>query len=149
MSLILARLNPLRELEDIQNRLTNAFRPSADLFNGDEPFAHSEWRPLMNIAESEEEYLIVAEMPGMKKEDVHVTLENGTLTVSGERKFQEDDNRKWRRVECGYGRFSRSFTLPQYADPSQVKAEFKDGLLHIHVPKSEAARPKQIQIEVD
>jgi HSP20 family protein len=147
MNYMLSRLNPLRDLEDLQNRIITAFgrTPEAD---GDEPFAHSEWRPAVNIAEAEDGYWIVAEMPGVRKEDVQVMVENGTLTVSGERKF-DDAAKKWQRIECGYGRFSRSFTLPQYADASQVKAEFKDGLLHIHVPKSEAARPKQIEIKVD
>jgi HSP20 family protein len=148
MKYMLSRLNPLRDLEDLQNRIIHAFGRPSNGDHADEPFAHSEWRPAVNIAEAEDGYWIVAEMPGVRKEDVAVTVEKGTLTVSGERKFDEAA-KKWQRIECGYGCFSRSFTLPQYADAAQVKAEFKDGLLHIHVPKSEAARPKQIEIKVD
>jgi HSP20 family protein len=144
-----SRLNPLRGLEELQSRIINAFRPLSGTDDGDEPFAHSGWSPLVDIAEGEAGYLIVAEIPGMKKDEVKVTVENGILSISGERKFQQDGSMRWQRTERGYGRFSRSFTLPQYADPVQVKAEFKEGLLHIHVPKSEAARPKQIDIKVN
>jgi HSP20 family protein len=85
----------------------------------------------------------------MKKEDVKVTVENGVLTISGERKFEkEEKNKKYHRLERGYGTFMRSFTLPDDADANKIKAEFKNGLLKVHLPKSEHAKPKQIEVNV-
>ncbi len=109
----------------------------------------AEWMPLVDIAEDEREYLITAELPEVKKEDVKVTMENGILTVTGERKFEnEEKNRRWHRVERSYGSFARSFALPDDGDAAKVKAGFKDGILKVHVAKSEAARPKQIEVKV-
>jgi len=86
-------------------------------------------------------------LPELKREDVKVTVENGVLTISGERKFEkEEKKRKYHRVERGYGTFLRSFTLPDDADTSKVKAEFKNGLLTVHLAKSERAKPKQIEV---
>ena len=85
----------------------------------------------------------------MKKEDVKVTVENGVLTLSGERKFEkEEKNKKYHRVERAYGSFMRRFTLPDDADPENVKAEFKDGMLTVHLSKSEKAKPKQREVAV-
>src|SRR5256885_1114590 len=107
------------------------------------------WTPLADITEDEKEYLIKAELPEIKKEDVKVTVENGVLTISGERKFEkEEKNKKYHRVERGYGTFMRSFTLPDDADANKIKAEFKNGLLKVHLPKSEHAKPKQIEVNV-
>ena len=85
----------------------------------------------------------------MKKEDVKVTVENGVLTISGERKFErEEKKKKYHRVERAYGTFVRSFSLPDVADASKVKAEFKNGMLTVHLPKSEQAKPKQVEVKV-
>lgn len=151
MNNTLTRWNPLRELEDFQNRLVNAFNPaSAHRGNGKESLALAEWMPLVDIAEDDKEYLITVELPEVNKEDVKVTLENGVLTVTGERKFEkEENNKKWHRVERSYGSFARSFALPDDGDPAKVNAEFKDGILKVSVAKSEEARPKQIQVKVN
>ena len=103
--------------------------------------------PLVDITEDESEYLITAELPEVKKDGVRVTVENGMLTIAGERKF-DGKNKKWHRVERSYGSFARSFALPDDGDAAKVNAEFKDGLLKVHVAKSEAARPKQIEVNV-
>ena len=88
-------------------------------------------------------------MPEAKKEDVKVTVENGVLTLAGERTFEkEEKNKKYHRVERAYGSFMRRFTLPGDADPEKVKAEFKDGMLTIHLSKSEKAKPKQLEVAV-
>jgi HSP20 family protein len=88
-------------------------------------------------------------LPELKKEDVKVTVENGVLTISGERKFEkEEKKKKYHRVERGYGTFMRSFALPDDADGKKVKAEFKNGLLTVHLPKSEGAKPKHIEVNV-
>ncbi len=145
----LTRWNPLRELEDFQNRILSAFKPAArGNGNGQEAMSMAEWSPLVDVAEDDKEYLITAELPEVKKEDVKVTLENGMLTITGERKFEkEEKNKKYHRVERSYGTFARSFTLPNDGDAAKVNAEFKDGMLRVRVAKSEASRPKQIEVK--
>ena len=147
----LTRWEPLREMEDFQNRLSTLFGRPLRRTNGHgrEEITLADWMPLADITEDEKEYLIKAELPELKREDVKVTVENGVLTISGERKFEkEEKKRKFHRVERGYGTFVRSFTLPDDADWKRVKAEFKNGLLTVHLPKSEHAKPKQIEVNV-
>jgi HSP20 family protein len=145
----LTRWEPLREMEDFQNRLSTLFGRPIRRGNGREEITLSEWTPPADITEDDKEYLIKAELPEIKKEDVKITIENGMLTISGERKFEkEEKRRKYHRVERGYGTFVRSFTLPDDADGNKVKAEFKNGLLTVHLPKSEHAKPKQIEVNV-
>ena len=153
MKTALTRWNPLRELEDFQSRILSAFNPgssSRSLGDGDGN-GHSSalWMPLVDITEDDKEYLITAELPEVKKEDVKVTVENAVLLVSGERKFEKEEKEKrYHRVERSYGSFARSFTLPTDGDPQKVNAEFKEGVLKVHVTKSEAAKPKQIEVKV-
>src|SRR5437870_11131950 len=147
----LTRWEPFREMEDFQNRLSTLFGRPLRRTNGHgrEDITLADWMPLADITEDDKEYLIKAELPEMKKEDVKVTVENGVLTISGERKFeQEEKKRKFHRVERGYGTFMRSFTLPDDADFNKVNAQFKNGVLMVHVPKSERAQPKQIEVKV-
>jgi HSP20 family protein len=116
---------------------------------GKEALTVAQWSPLVDITEDEKEYLIKAELPEMKKEDVRLTVENDVLAISGERKFEkEEKGRKYHRVERAYGSFVRSFSLPEDADGSKVTADFKDGMLQVHLPKSEKAKPKAIEIKV-
>ena len=145
----LTRWEPFREMEDFQNRLSTLFGRPLRRTNGREEITLPEWTPLADITEDEKEYRIKAELPEMKKEEVKVTVENGVLTISGERKFEkEEKKRKYHRVERGYGTFMRSFTLPDDADFNHVNAEFKNGLLTVRVPKSEHAKPKEIEVKV-
>ena len=150
MNNTLTRWNPLRELEEFQNRILSAFNPSTSRrSNGQESLTLAEWMPVVDIAEDDKEYLITAELPDVKKDDVKVTVENGVLTITGERKFEkEENNKKWHRVERSYGSFARSFALPDDGDATKVNAEFKDGMLKVHVAKNELARPKQIEVKV-
>jgi HSP20 family protein len=109
----------------------------------------AEWVPLVDIIEDEKEYLIKADFPETKKDEIKVTLENGILVLSGERKLEKEDRgRKYHRIERVHGSFGRSFSLPDNADPEKVNAEFKDGVLKVHISKSEAARPKQIEVKI-
>jgi HSP20 family protein len=109
----------------------------------------ADWVPPVDISETDGEYHITAELPEIKKEDVTVTLENGVLTLQGERKQEEEENgRKNHRIERSYGRFVRSFTFSDVVDDTKVRAELKDGVLHLHLPKSEKAKPKAIDITV-
>jgi HSP20 family protein len=136
-------------MEEFENRLSTLFGRPRRRGNGREEITLPDWTPLADITEDEREYLIKAELPEMKKEDVKVTVENGVLTISGERKFEtEEKKRKYHRVERGYGTFMRSFTLPDDADFNRVNAQFKNGLLTVHVPKSEHAKPKEIEVKV-
>jgi HSP20 family protein len=149
----LTRWNPFRELEEMQRRMAalldwSPFRRSA-LTTDEETITVPEWSPLVDISEDDKEYLLKVELPEVSKDDVKVTVEGGTLTISGERKAEkEEKNRKYHRIERYYGRFERSFTIPDDAEPENVRAEFKDGVLRVHLPKSEKARPKQIEVKV-
>jgi HSP20 family protein len=145
----LTKWNPFRELEEIQNRLGSMFGRTPLRALGEEKMTVSEWMPLVDIIEDEKEYMIKAELPEVKKEDVKVTVENGTLSITGERKFEkEEKGKKYHRVERAYGSFMRSFTLPEGTTADKVSAEFKDGVLKVHLPKSEEVKPKSIDVKV-
>ncbi len=137
----------------MQRRMASLFDRSpfrhGSLTPEEENITVPEWAPLVDIAEDEKEYLIKVELPEVQKDDVKVRVENGTLTISGERKAEkEEKNRKFHRVERYYGRFERSFSIPDEVEADNVKAEFKDGVLRVHLAKSEKARPKQIEVKV-
>jgi HSP20 family protein len=143
----LVRWQPFTPFENAFARMPALF-PWTRLpeFNGDTRF---EWSPSVDISESEQEYLIRAELPAVKKEDVHVTFDEGILTISGERKQKEEDKKeKFHRVETFYGSFSRSFTLPGNVDAASIRADSRDGIVTIHVPKAktEVKKPKEIKI---
>ena len=108
-----------------------------------------EWTPIADISETAKEYLIKAELPEVRKEDVKVTLENGAITISGERRQEkEDKGQNEIRVERFYGVFSRTFSLPDNIDPKGIRAETKDGVLRVHIPKTETSTAKPLKIEV-
>jgi HSP20 family protein len=143
--------DPFREIGELENRLAKYFgRPVLTGNGGDkETMTVAEWAPAVDITEDDKEYLVKAELPDLKKEDVKVTVENGELTISGERKFEkEEKNKKYHRIERSYGSFVRSFTLPEAASGDKVSADFKDGLLTVHLPKDEKAKPKSIDVKV-
>lgn len=150
MTSTLTRWEPLRELEDLQNRLSSMFgRAPVRRSDGREDITLADWSPLADITEDEKEYVIRAELPDVPAENVKVTVENGVLTISGERTFEKEENgRKYHRVERAYGSFVRAFTLPEDAQADEIRAEFKEGMLSIHLPKSERAKPKQIEVRV-
>jgi HSP20 family protein len=143
----LTHWNPFRELEDLQNRVLGALHP-AKTRNGGEGM--SEWSPAVDISEDDTEYLIKAELPEVTRDQVDVSVEDGTIVITGSRVFEkEENNRRYHRVERAYGSFSRSFSLPKDADADKVHADFKDGVLRVHLPKSEQAKPKRIEVKVD
>lgn len=155
MTNALTRWDPFREMEDLHSRLSTMLsRPSNQRGNGDgnrESLTVAEWAPLVDIIEDEKEYLIKIEIPGVTKEEVKVAVENGVLTISGERKFEKEDKdkkTKYHRVERVYGAFVRTFTMPADGDATKVAAEFRDGVLTVRIPKSEHAQPKQIEVKV-
>ena len=147
----ITRWDPFKELDDLQTRLSTMFgrAPVRKDVGKEEAMTIAEWAPLVDISEDEKEYLIKAELPEVKKEDVKVAVQDDVLTISGERTLEkEEKGKKYHRVERAYGIFSRSFTLPEDADPSKVNAEFKDGVLKVHLAKSEKAKPKSIEVKV-
>ena len=144
------RWNPLKDREDLDRRLASVLgtHETPD-HGGKEALTVAQWSPLVDITEDDKEYLIKAELPEMKKEDVRLTVENEVLAISGERTFEkEEKGEKYHRVERAYGSFVRRFSLPEDADGSKVTADFKDGMLQVHLQKSQKAKPKAIEITV-
>lgn len=141
----ITRWEPFKEMEDF-------FRQSAPLFsralrqrNGD----LADWAPVADISETPAEYLIKAELPAVRKEDVKVTVENGVITISGERRHEkESKDENEIRVESFHGSFTRSFSLPDDIAPEGIRAESKDGVLKVHIPRKATAKPKSVAIEV-
>ena len=147
----ITRWNPFKEMEELQGRLSSLLGHPPTRWNGtkEENLAVAQWAPLVDITEDDREYVIKAELPEVRKEDVKITVESGTLNLSGERTFEkEDKGLRYHRVERSYGSFLRSFVLPDDADASKVSAEFKDGVLMVRVEKHEKALPKRIEIKV-
>ena len=144
------RWDPFKELEEMETRLATLFGRAPLRKNGDkEVMTVAEWAPLVDITEDEKEYVIKAELPEVKKEDVKLTVHDDVLSISGERKYEkEEKGKKYHRVERAYGSFTRSFTLPEDADASKVAADYKDGVLKVYLPKSEKAKPKSIEVKV-
>jgi len=143
------RWDPFKELEEMEKRLAALFGRVPRTDGDKEAMTVAEWSPLVDIAEDEKEYVIKAELPEVRKEDVKLTIQDDVLTISGERKSEkEEKGKKYHRVERAYGSFLRSFTLPEDADGTKVSADYKDGVLKVHLPKSEKAKPKAIEVKV-
>jgi HSP20 family protein len=146
----LVRWDPFKELEEMSDRLNRMFSRHLPRREGSkENLTVPDWAPSVDIVETPEEYLIKADLPDIKREEVKVTVENGVLCFEGERKQEkEEKGRKFHRIERSYGAFMRSFTLPDNIDETKVRADFKDGMLTIHVAKTEKAKPKAVEVKV-
>ena len=141
--------NPSRELADLSDSLNRVFARIPRGSNENETMTVADWIPLVDISETTTEYVIKAEIPEVKKEDVKVTLEHGVLTVQGMRWQEvEEKGKKYHRVERSYGSFVRSFSLPDLVDDTKVQADFKEGILTLRLPISEKAKPKAIEVKV-
>ena len=144
--------NPLREMDEAQNRFNPFFLAGfPNRMGGGEidSLTVADWSPEVDISQDNHEYLLKADLPEMKKDDVRVTVEDGILCVSGERKSEkEDQKRKFHRIERSFGNFRRSFTLPEDADSTKVTAEFRDGVLKVHLPTTTKARSKALEVKV-
>jgi HSP20 family protein len=142
----LVRWEPLRELNTIQgevNRLFNTFF--------DTPVSASErrWLPAMDLVESEGEFILRADLPGLGEDDVTIEVADDVLTISGERKAQHEERKEgYHRVERAYGAFTRSLTLPEGVDPEAVEASFERGVLEVRIPKPEQREPRRVSISV-
>lgn len=149
----LIRWEPFRELDDFITRynpyfgrLTGARTTTPEASKQ----AATAWAPAANISETDAEYLIKAELPEVSKEDVKVTVDDGVITISGERRNElEHKDEKQHRIESFYGSFARSFRLPEDADVGAIQAESKNGVLKVRVPKQPAARPRTVEVQVN
>lgn len=142
------RWNPWRDLEDVSKRLNTFFahRSEEDDIG---LLTVSDWRPAVDIQETGDAYVVIAEIPGVKKDDVTVTVRVGVLALQGDKKFEEEHQEgRIHRTERIYGRFSRSFAIPTGVDENRISAEFKDGLLTMHLPKSPLAKPQAREVKV-
>ena len=147
----LVNWSPLRELDDLFNQygrlLGRSATPSAS--NGSAGSAPVEWRPVANISETTDSYLIKAELPEVAKKDIDVSVHEGVITIRGERRLENASNdEKHHRIESFYGSFARSFTLPADVDETKIQAESKDGVLTVRLPKTEVRKPRPIEVQV-
>lgn len=141
----LVRWDPWREMEELVDRYNRALGDQQA--GGQEVIRKGDWSPRVDIAETDSEFIIKAEIPEVKKEDVKVTVENGILVLHGERKQEkEEEGKTYHRIERHYGIFNRSFTLPETVVAEKVKAGFKDGVLTITLRKTEDVEPKAIEV---
>src|SRR4029453_15050446 len=144
--------NPLREMEEAQNRFNPFFLGGFPNRMGSgeiHSLTVADWSPEVDISQDDHGYVLKADLPEMKKNEVRETVEDGVLSVSGERKsVKEDQKKKFHRIERSFGTFRRSFTLPEDADSTKVTAEFRDGVLKVHLPTTPIARSKAIEVKV-
>jgi HSP20 family protein len=141
--------DPFREFAQLQDRLSRAFNDSYG--KGDDDLLTSgTWVPPVDIYQNgDHEVVLKAEVPGMTREDIDITVDNGTLTIKGEKKFSaEVKDDQFHRVERRYGRFSRAFSLPRTVDAGKVAAEYKNGVLTVRLPLKDEAKPRQIKVDV-
>jgi HSP20 family protein len=145
----MVRWDPIREIEDMRAGLHGllGLRPAREIERA-EAFPAG-WSPAVDVQETDAEYLIKADLPEVKKDDVKVELRDGVLTVEGERQQEkEEKGKRFHKIEREYGKFVRRFALPTEIDATKVQAEFKDGVLNVHLPKSPKATPKSIEVKV-
>ncbi len=149
----LVRWNPARDLLDLEREFNKMFNRYNDKFGLqkelDEEFENAVWSPLTDIVENDNKYVMKMDIPGVKKEDVKISYSNGEIRISGERKHEEEKkDAKYHRVERTFGKYYRSFLLPDHIKEDKIEAEFKDGQLTITVPKADEVKPKEIAVKV-
>jgi HSP20 family protein len=150
----LVKWNPARELLNVEREFNKLFNTFNQRFGFDDSTMNEElenavWSPLTDITENKDQYILKMDLPGVSKENLKLSFHDGELIISGERKQEkEDKDSKYHRIERTYGKYFRSFTLPQTIQADKINAEFKDGQLTITVPKSEEAKPKELEIKV-
>jgi HSP20 family protein len=143
----IVKYNPFLETEDFPAGL-RLFQDSINRLFSDQTTARP-WAPAVDIFETENELVLKADVPGMELKDIDIQLENGTLTLKGERKFEkEEKNKGFHRLERSYGSFVRYFTVPETVDTENVKADYNSGVLTVTLPKKEIAKPRAIKVQV-
>lgn len=145
----IVRWDPFRDLADVQDRMNRMFGDYYGRRGEDDVMRRGSWIPPVDIYEKDHEILLKAEVPDMQRDQIDIRVENNMLTISGEKKFdQEVKEDQFHRVERSYGHFSRSFSLPATIDAEKVQADYKNGVLTIRLPIREEAKPKQITVQV-
>ena len=144
-------LDPWKDFGSLQERINRIFDDTIrTLYPTDgEELEKGTWAPAVDIYETNDSFVVSADLPGLNKDEIQIDLKDNTLTLKGEKKFEEKVSKdNYIRVERSYGSFVRSFTLPQNVDPEKIKAKYKEGVLEVTIPKKEDARPKQIKVEL-
>ncbi len=144
--------NPFRELEDVSDRLNRIFSHTnhSHSTKDSQELSTPDWTPAVDIVENKNEYQLKVELPEVNKEDIKLSLSDGMLHIKGERKLEkEEKHKKFHRIERLYGSFTRSFSIPDNIDESQLKACYKDGILNIYLPKSEKTKSKSTEIKIN
>lgn len=149
----LIKWSPIRdlatEISDLQREINRMFDRFFRGFEDEEEVRLATWSPRVDISETDDEYIVRAEVPGVSKDDIKVTIKDNVLTISGEKKQEKEmKNENFHRVERVYGSFSRTFTLPGAVKVDKIEAKFKDGVLTIKLPKVEEAKAKEIEVKV-
>lgn len=144
-------LDPWKDFGSLQDRINRMFDDTIrTLYPTDgEELEKGTWAPAVDIYETNDSFVVSADLPGLNKDEIQIDLKDNTLTLKGEKKFEEKVSKdNYIRVERAYGSFVRSFTLPQNIDPEKIKAKYKEGVLEVTIPKKEEAKPKQIKVEL-
>ena len=148
MIMNLIKYDPFRELRSLQDEMNRLFGSTLSRSGSDEGTWGNAWSPRVDIYENKDNLVIEAELPGMKAEDVDISIENNVLTIQGKREFEKkDEEDNFHRVERHYGSFTRSFTLPPTVNSEDATADFKNGVLHLKLAKREEAKPHRIEIK--
>jgi len=144
----ITRWDPFRDLSILQERMNRVFEDAAGRgWKGEEPSPTTSWSPAVDIYETDNQIMVQAELPGIEKKDIALQLENNVLTLKGERRFEKETKQEnYHRIERSYGGFSRAFTIPTIVDEEKIRADYKDGILKIELPKKEQVKSKQIKI---
>jgi len=145
---MLTRWDPFRDLVALQDRINRAFSEQMSRAEG-EPAPGKAWAPVVDILETDSELIVRAEIPGVSREEIDIEVTSESLTIRGDRKFDEASREKYLRVERPYGQFQRSFTIGVPVQPDKVKASYREGVLEVVVPKAEEVKPKKIQVTAD
>lgn len=144
----IVKYDPFRELRSLNDEMNRLFSISIPRSFEDEGFARGAWNPSVDIYENKDQLILEAELPGMKREDFELTIENNVITLRGERKFEKkEETDNYHRVERAYGSFSRSFTLPQTVQTDNATADFKNGVLRVTLHKREEVKARRIEIK--
>jgi len=147
----LIRWRPAKDLINIQDEMNRVFDRffTRDNWSDEESMSQAGWYPIVDISENNDEYILNAELPGLKKEDIHISYTNGVLKLEGERKKEmEKEGTDYHRLERVFGKFCRTFRLPNTVKSEKISADFKDGILNIRLPKVEEVKPKEIEVKI-
>jgi len=145
----LVRWDPFRELEDVSTGLNRVLGAPPRRTGEEEGAFFADWAPAIDVQETDIEYLMKADLPDVKKDDVKIDIKDRVLTIEGERKQEKEEHgKKFHRIERSYGKFVRRLALPTDVDDQKIAADFKDGVLNVHLPKSASAKPRSISVKV-